>query len=210
MRRRISESIVSAGRGKKIETKKGQPASEELSFSLGSGEKEKPRHFKLENPTSPLSIADARKILALQPKEGNKYVTNTKPGIWIFCRPEDVKVILSNCAEYGHPIPPKLIKSISNNLQAVFLPQGGFVTFPHYGSIQFWQRQGIAYDTTRGVGERERGNLGLFSVGVSRIVRVAGKSAVADEVWQNPRYLTDGQPNPKFEEGDDIEALGTA
>lgn len=177
-----------------------------LLFALGSGPKKKPRPFRLDASGAAPSVTEARKLLALQPARESNYFTNTKPGIWIFSRPEDLEVIASNCEKYGYPIPSRLTKSISATLGGVFLPQGGFVTFPYYGSIQFWQRQGIT--EIKGTGEQERENRGLFSVGVNRVVRIAGKSSVSGEVWQNPRYLTDGQLNPKFSEGEDVAALG--
>jgi hypothetical protein len=159
----------------------------------------------LEGATTP-SIVEVRKLLALQPEAEMKFFTNRQPGIWIFSRPDDNEVITSNCEKYGYPIPPKLVKDISETLKGIFLPQGGFVTFPHGHQIQFWQRQGIT--SLKGMGERERENRGLFCVGVSRVVRIVGKSGVSGEVWQNPRYLADGQLNPAFKEGDDVVALG--
>lgn len=175
-------------------------------FSVGSvSQKQLP--FRLDSTTRAPSVTEVKKVLAAVPPEVCTYFTNNKPGIWIFSRPEDHKIILSNCADYGYPVPPKLSKRVSDTLTGIFLPQGGFVTYPYYGSIQFWQRQGISYDT-RGVGERERCNLGLFSLGVNRVVRIAGKSGASDEVWQNPRYLADGTLNPKFNTGDDVAALG--
>jgi hypothetical protein len=175
-------------------------------FSVGSATK-KSLPFRLDSATRAPSVTEARKVLALVSPQVCNYFTNNKPGIWIFSRPDDHKIILSNCAEYGYPVPPKLSKPVSDTLTGIFLPQGGFVTYPYYGSIQFWQRQGISYDT-RGMNEREHSNLGLFSVGVCRVVRIAGKSGTPDEVWQNPHYLADGALNPNFNTGDDLAALG--